>query len=95
MGPAGRVAERTEPRLSATVDGIGCASSQDLFSCVLENNKSPLDKGCGLAQGIEPEELTPPEMMTVYSPELTSVEVSQDGSQVHAIHPPSIIKVST
>ena len=93
--PVARLAKRTELRLSAPVDSMDCASSPDLLSRVLKNNRSPSDKGGRLVQGIEAEELTPPETRTVYSPELTSVNVSQDGSQVHKIHQSSLIKVST
>lgn len=57
-------------------------SSQESFNSLCEEEKSSPETNYRAARGMEPEELGLPEMMTVYSPDLPSVEVSQDGSQV-------------
>lgn len=82
MGPVGGRAGRSEHRLSVPVDSTDWASSQESFNSLCEDEKSSLEMSYRHARGMEPEELALPEMMTVYSPELPTVDVSQDSSQV-------------
>ncbi|XP_076595625.1 multiple C2 and transmembrane domain-containing protein 2 isoform X2 [Chaetodon auriga] len=73
-------AERSEHRLSVPVACTDWASSQESFNSLCEEKSAPetIYRPVG---GMEPEELALPEVMTVYSPDLPSVQVSQDGSQ--------------
>lgn len=66
----------SEHTLSVPVDCTDWASSQESINILCEEEKSFRP-----ARGMEPEELALPEMMTVYSPDLPTVEVSQDCSQ--------------
>lgn len=87
MEPVGGVAGRSEHRLSVPIDSTDWASSQESFNSPCEEeNTTYLEASSKLSRGMEPEELALPEMMTVYSPELPSAEVSQDDSQVQTIH---------
>lgn len=81
MGAADRGDGRSEHRLSVPVDSTGWASSQESFGSLCEEERSSSETNYRRARGMEPEELALPEMMTVYSPDLPSVEVSQDNSQ--------------
>lgn len=89
LEPAGGVAGRSEHRLSVPIDSTDWASSQESFNSPCEEEKEEkttyLEASSKFARGMEPEELALPEMMTVYSPELPSAEVSQDDSQVQTI----------
>ncbi|KAM3625503.1 uncharacterized protein V6R79_013103 [Siganus canaliculatus] len=82
VGPEGGV-----HRLSVPADCTDWASSQESFNSICDEEKSSpevvLRPG---SRGMEPEELNLPEMMTVYSPDLPTVEVSQDGSQGEMDH---------
>lgn len=82
MGVVGGGAEGSEHRLSVPTDCTDWASSQESFNSLGEEEKSSPETNYRPARGMEPEELALPEMMTVYSPDLPPVEVSQDGSQV-------------
>ncbi|XP_040912784.1 multiple C2 and transmembrane domain-containing protein 2-like isoform X2 [Toxotes jaculatrix] len=77
MGVVGRGSGRSEHRLSAPADSTDWASSQESFSSLCEVERSSPETNYRPARGMEPEELALPEMMTVYSPDLPSVEVSQ------------------
>ncbi|XP_029284494.1 multiple C2 and transmembrane domain-containing protein 2 isoform X2 [Cottoperca gobio] len=57
------------------------ASSQESFNSLCGEERSSPETNYRPARGMEPEELGLPEMMTVYSAEPPSVEVSQDDSQ--------------
>ncbi|XP_040005966.1 multiple C2 and transmembrane domain-containing protein 2-like isoform X2 [Xiphias gladius] len=81
MGVVGGRAGRSEHRLNVPADCTDWASSQESLSSLCEVEKSSPESNYRLARGMEPEELALPEMMTVYSPDLPSVEVSQDSSQ--------------
>ncbi|XP_071344283.1 multiple C2 and transmembrane domain-containing protein 2-like isoform X2 [Trachinotus anak] len=74
-------AGRSEHRLSVPTDCTDWASSQESVSSLCEVERSSLETNYRPASGMEPEELALPEMMTVYSPDPPSVEVSQDSSQ--------------
>lgn len=82
MGVVGGEAGRSEHRLSVPADCTDWASSQESISSLCEEERSSPERNYRSARGMEPEELGLPEMMTVYSPDLPSVEVSQDSSQV-------------
>lgn len=87
MEPVGGVAGRSEHRLSVPIDSTDWASSQESFNSPCEEEKTTyLEASSKFARGMEPEELALPEMMTVYSPELPSAEVSQDDPQVQTIY---------
>lgn len=75
--PVGVSDGRSEHRLSIPVDCPDWASSQESFNSLCEDEKSSLEMNYRHARGMEPEELALPEMMTVYSPELPAVDVSQ------------------
>lgn len=77
MRPVGVRDGRSEHRLSVPVDSTDWASSQESFNNLCEDDKSSLEMNYRDARGMEPEELALPEMMTVYSPELPTVDVSQ------------------
>lgn len=62
----------SEHRLSVPVDCPDWASSQESFSNLCEDEQSSLEMNYRPVRGLEPEE-----MMTVYSPELPAVDVSQ------------------
>ncbi|KAM7406521.1 hypothetical protein PAMP_000895 [Pampus punctatissimus] len=81
MAIAGGGRGRSEHRLSVPTDCTDWASSQESLSSLCQEEKSSLELNYSPARGMEPEELGLPEMMTVYSPDLPSVEVSQDSSQ--------------
>ncbi|XP_070821080.1 multiple C2 and transmembrane domain-containing protein 2-like isoform X2 [Chaetodon trifascialis] len=81
MGVVGGGAERSEQRLSVPVVCPDWASSQESFNSLCEEEKSAPETIYRAVGGMEPEELALPEVMTVYSPDLPSVHVSQDGSQ--------------
>lgn len=86
MEPVGGDAGRSEHRLSVPIDSTDWACSQESFSSPCEEEKATYLEGSSkFPRGMEPEELALPEMMTVYSPELPSTEVSQDDSQVQTI----------
>ncbi|XP_023285470.1 multiple C2 and transmembrane domain-containing protein 2 isoform X1 [Seriola lalandi dorsalis] len=74
-------AGRSEHRLSVPTDCTDWASSQESFSSLCEVEKSSPETNYRPARGMEPEELALPEMMTVYSPDPPTVEISQDSSQ--------------
>ncbi|XP_049904142.1 multiple C2 and transmembrane domain-containing protein 2-like isoform X1 [Epinephelus moara] len=77
MGVVGGGAGRSVP-----ADCTDWASSQESFNSLCEEeDKSSLETNYRPVGGMEPEELALPEMMTVYSPDPPSVEVSQDSSQ--------------
>ncbi|XP_041639957.1 multiple C2 and transmembrane domain-containing protein 2-like isoform X2 [Cheilinus undulatus] len=71
----------SEHRLSVPIDCTDWASSQESFSSIYEEEKSSPERNYKAARGMEPEELGLPEMMTVYSPDPPSVEVSKDSLQ--------------
>ncbi|XP_072237123.1 multiple C2 and transmembrane domain-containing protein 2-like isoform X3 [Leuresthes tenuis] len=71
---------KSENRLSVPSDTTDWASSQESFSSLCAEEDSPRTHYRPV-QGMEPEELALPEMMTVYSPETAPEEVSQDNSQ--------------
>ncbi|XP_044047445.1 multiple C2 and transmembrane domain-containing protein 2-like isoform X2 [Siniperca chuatsi] len=81
MGVVGGGAGRSEHALSVPSDCTDWASSQESFNNLCEEENSSPETNYRPARGMEPEELALPEMMTVYSPDLPSVEVSQDSSQ--------------
>ncbi|XP_041796941.1 multiple C2 and transmembrane domain-containing protein 2 isoform X2 [Chelmon rostratus] len=81
MGAVGGEAETSEHRLSVPVVCTDWASSQESLNSVCEEEKSTPETDYRSAGGMEPEELALPEVMTVYSPDLPSVQVSQDSSQ--------------
>ncbi|KAM7423645.1 hypothetical protein PAMA_000141 [Pampus argenteus] len=81
MGIAGEGRGRSEHRLSVPTDCTDWASSQESLSSLCQEAKSSPESNYSPASGMEPEELGLPEMMTVYSPDIPSVEVSQDTSQ--------------
>ncbi|KAF1392383.1 hypothetical protein PFLUV_G00027280 [Perca fluviatilis] len=66
---------------SVPADCTDWASSHESFSSLCDEDKSSPETTCRPPRGMEPEELGLPEMMTVYSPDPPSVEVSQDSSQ--------------
>ncbi|KAA8595992.1 hypothetical protein FQN60_011283 [Etheostoma spectabile] len=76
MGVVGGGAGRSVP-----ADCPDWASSHESFSSLCDEEKSSPEMTCRPPRGMEPEELALPEMMTVYSPDPPSVEVSQDSSQ--------------
>ncbi|XP_026149166.1 multiple C2 and transmembrane domain-containing protein 2 isoform X2 [Mastacembelus armatus] len=67
---------RREHRLSVPAGCRDWASSQESFC-----EESSAETNCKPVRGMEPEELALPEIMSVYSPDLPTVEVSQDNSQ--------------
>lgn len=77
MGVVGSGAGRSEYRLSVPVDCRDWASSQESFGSLCEEEKSSPDTNYRPAQGMEPDELALPEMMTIYSPDPPTGEVSQ------------------
>lgn len=85
MGVVGGEAGRSEHRLSVPADCTDWASSQESFTSLCEDEKSSPETDYRSARGMEPEELGLPEMMTVYSQDMPSVEVSQDSSQVQTL----------
>lgn len=85
MGAVGGGVERSEHRLSVPVDCTDWASSQESFNSLCEEEKSSPETVYRPAGGMEPEELALPEVMTVYSPDLPFVQVSQDSSQVRTL----------
>ncbi|XP_028257588.1 multiple C2 and transmembrane domain-containing protein 2 isoform X2 [Parambassis ranga] len=80
-GIVGGGAERSEHNLSVPTDCTDWASSQESFNSLCGEEKIFPETYYRSARGMEPEELALPEMMTVYSPDAPSVEVSQDSSQ--------------
>lgn len=86
MGVAGVGAGRSEQRLNVPADCTDWASSQESFSSLCQEENSSPESNYRPERGMEPEELALPEIMTVYNPELPSVEVSQDSSQVQKLH---------
>lgn len=84
MGVLDGVAGRSEHRLSVPEDSRNWSSSQESLSSFCEMQGSP-ESECSPARGMEAEELALPEMMTVYSPDLPSVEVSQFSSEVQKL----------
>uniref|UniRef100_UPI003AAD3C81 multiple C2 and transmembrane domain-containing protein 2-like isoform X2 n=1 Tax=Centroberyx gerrardi TaxID=166262 RepID=UPI003AAD3C81 len=72
---------RGEHRLSVPVDCTDWASSQESFSSACEEEKGSPESNYRPVGGMEPQELGLPELMTVYSRDIPTVEVSQDGSQ--------------
>lgn len=83
MQGVGREAERSEHGLSVPADSVDWASSQESFH---GEKRFPSEGNSKSAGTMEPEELALPEMMTVYSPHFPSDGVSQDSSQVQAVH---------
>ncbi|XP_067452049.1 multiple C2 and transmembrane domain-containing protein 2-like isoform X1 [Thunnus thynnus] len=81
MGVAGGGAGRSEQRLNVPADCTDWASSQESFISLCQEEDSSPESNYSPARGMEPEELDLPEMMTVYSPALPSLEVSQDSLQ--------------
>ncbi|XP_026233753.1 multiple C2 and transmembrane domain-containing protein 2-like isoform X2 [Anabas testudineus] len=81
MGIVGSGAGRSENRLIVPADCRDWASSQESFTSLCEDEKSSLDTNYRPARGMEPEELALPEVMTIYSPDLPTVEVSEHSSQ--------------
>lgn len=86
MEAVGGGSGRSEHRLSVPVDSTDWASSQESFNSLCDEEKSSPETIYRPVGGMEAEELALPEMITVYSPEPPSVEVSQDSSQVTALH---------
>ncbi|XP_041836944.1 multiple C2 and transmembrane domain-containing protein 2 isoform X2 [Melanotaenia boesemani] len=78
---AGGGISKSELRLSVPTDCMDWASSQESFSSISGEDKSPSETHYRPVQGMEPEELALPEMMTVYSPEVIPVEGSLDSSE--------------
>ncbi|XP_029354971.1 multiple C2 and transmembrane domain-containing protein 2 isoform X2 [Echeneis naucrates] len=74
-------AGRSEHRLNVPKDCTDWASSQESLNSLCEVERETLETNFRPARGMEPEELALPEMMTVYSPDLPSMEISQDSSQ--------------
>lgn len=93
MGAVGGEAETSEHRLSVPVVCTDWASSQESLNSVCEEEKSTPETDYRSAGGMEPEELALPEVMTVYSPDLPSVQVSQDSSQVQALRLKQITQI--
>ncbi|KAF3686923.1 Multiple C2 and transmembrane domain-containing protein 2 [Channa argus] len=81
MEVVGGTAGRSEQRLSVPAGDRAWASSQESFSSLCEEEKSCPKTDNRPARGMEPDELALPEMITVYSPDLPTVEVSQDSSE--------------
>lgn len=93
MGVVGSGAGRSEYRLSVPVDGRDWASSQESFNSLCEDENSSPDTHSRRARGMEPEELGLPELMTIYSPDLPTVEVSQHSSEVQKLHVKSCMRI--
>ncbi|XP_029000740.1 multiple C2 and transmembrane domain-containing protein 2 isoform X2 [Betta splendens] len=72
---------RTEDRLSVPLVCRDWASSQESFGSFCEEERSSPVTEYRPGRGMEPEELSLPEMMTIYSPDLPTLEVSQHNSQ--------------
>ncbi|XP_053172284.1 multiple C2 and transmembrane domain-containing protein 2 isoform X1 [Scomber japonicus] len=81
LGVAGGAAGRSELTLNVPADCTDWASSQESFSSFCQEEQGSPESIYRPARGMEPEELDLPEMMTVYSPDLPSLEVSQDSPQ--------------
>ncbi|XP_070703279.1 multiple C2 and transmembrane domain-containing protein 2-like isoform X2 [Pempheris klunzingeri] len=81
MGVVSLESGRSEHRLSVPADSTDWASSQESLSCLCDEEKGSPERNYRSARGMEPEELGLPEMMTVYSPDVPSVDVSQDSTQ--------------
>ncbi|XP_053287662.1 multiple C2 and transmembrane domain-containing protein 2 isoform X2 [Pleuronectes platessa] len=81
MGVGGEGVGRSEHRLSVAADSTDWASSQESFNSLGEVEENSPETNYRPARGMEPEELVLPEMMTVYSPDQPSVDVSEDSSQ--------------
>ncbi|XP_034426718.1 multiple C2 and transmembrane domain-containing protein 2 isoform X1 [Hippoglossus hippoglossus] len=81
MGVVGEGVGRSEHRLSVAADCTDWASSQESFNSLGEVEENSPETNYRPARGMEPEELGLPEMMTVYSPDHPSVEISEDSSQ--------------
>lgn len=88
MGPGGRAAGWSEYRLSAPVDCIDWASSQESFSGLCKDEQSSLERNNRIPGDMEPEELALPEKTPAYTPTSTPLELSQDNSQVQLLHLP-------
>ncbi|XP_036951171.1 multiple C2 and transmembrane domain-containing protein 2-like isoform X3 [Acanthopagrus latus] len=86
MEAVGGGSGRSEHRLSVPVDSTDWASSQESFNSLCDEEKSSPETIYRPVGGMEAEELALPEMITVYSPEPPSVEVSQDSSQSEMGH---------
>lgn len=86
IGVAGGAARRSEQTLNVPTDCTDWAPSQESFSSFCQEEKGSPESIYSPARGMEPEELDLPEMMTVYTPDLPPVEVSQDVSQVQKLH---------
>ncbi|KAM9409679.1 multiple C2 and transmembrane domain-containing protein 2-like isoform 2-T3 [Pholidichthys leucotaenia] len=74
-------AGRSEYRLSVPVDCTDWAASQESITSFGREDNISVDTYQRPARGMEPEELALPEMMTVYTPESPSTEVSPDSPQ--------------
>ncbi|KAM9765330.1 multiple C2 and transmembrane domain-containing protein 2-like isoform 1-T2 [Menidia menidia] len=72
---------QSENTLSVPADCRDWASSQESFSSFCAEESGSPQTQPRPVQGMEPEELALPEMMTVYSPDVGQEEVSQDSSQ--------------
>ncbi|XP_060924742.1 multiple C2 and transmembrane domain-containing protein 2 isoform X2 [Limanda limanda] len=81
MGVVGEGVGRSEHRVSVAADSTDWASSQESFNSLGEVEENSPETNYRPASGMEPEELVLPEMMTVYSPDQPSVDVSEDSSQ--------------
>ncbi|KAM8763148.1 multiple C2 and transmembrane domain-containing protein 2 isoform 2-T2 [Acanthopagrus schlegelii] len=86
MEAVGGGSGRSEHRLSVPVDSTDWASSQESFNSLCDEDKSSPETIYRPVGGMEAEELALPEMITVYSPDPPSVEVSQDSSQSEMGH---------
>lgn len=82
MGVVGSGAGRREYRLSVPLNGRDHSSSQESFSSLCVDERSSPETHYRRARGMEPEELVLPEVMTIYSPDVPTVEVSQHTSEV-------------
>ncbi|XP_058485330.1 multiple C2 and transmembrane domain-containing protein 2-like isoform X2 [Solea solea] len=81
MGVVSGVDGRSEDRLNVPADCPDWASSQESFNSLCEVERSSLNPDHRPARGMEPEDLSQSDMMTAYSPEVSSGDVSQDSSQ--------------
>ncbi|CAJ1048487.1 multiple C2 and transmembrane domain-containing protein 2 isoform X2 [Xyrichtys novacula] len=72
---------RSEHILRVPTDCTDWTSSQESFNSVYEEERSFPETHYRAVQGMEPEELGLPEMMTVYSPDPPSTGVSKDSLQ--------------
>lgn len=75
----------SEHRLSVPTDCIDWASSQESVNSLCGEEKSSAETYYRPVHGMEPEELAMPEMMSIYSSDMPSVDPSQDSSQVRVL----------